>query len=193
MKPTYIHSYIQSLTDSEKQYVQDSKGDVYKVTPEHLLKISPWNYGDDRRIYEIDNDNYTIISVANACMIVNKQFANTIEKWEHKGKKYIANATGDKDPNEHAYLLSTLPSHSITNKTKSLLSQLPDDQTLSIQTNNGLSELKMVKHKGKIYYILIINEFLPRVKMYNMFGEFCQWANIKFCKPIFCETDKKYI
>ena len=182
-------SYIQALT----KYVQDNNGDVYKVTPEHFLKISPWKDGDDRRVYEIDNDNYSMLSFENACMIVNKQFANTVEKWEHKGKKYIANATGDKDPNEHAYLLSTLPSHSIVKKTTSILKQLPNKQSLSIQSNDGLSELKMVKHKGKIYYILIINEFLPRVKMYNLFGEFCQWANIKFCKPIFCETDKKYI
>ena len=82
-------SYIQALT----KYVQDSKGDVYKVTPEHFLKISPWKDGDDRRVYEIDNDNYSMLSFENACMIVNKQFANTVEKWEHKGKKYIANIT----------------------------------------------------------------------------------------------------
>jgi hypothetical protein len=182
-------SYLSQLT----KYVQDNQGDVYKVTPEHFLKMSPWKEGDDRRVYEIDNEDYSMLSCENACMIVNKQFANTIEKWEHNGKKYIANATGDKDPSEHAYLLSTLPSHSLIKKTKNLLKSLPDNQTLSFQTNDGLSELKMIKHKGKIYYILIINELLPRVKMYNLFGEFCQWANIKFCKPIFCETDKKYI
>ena len=51
----------------------------------------------------------------------------------------------------------------------------------------------MIKHKGKIYYILIINEFLPRVKAYNLFGEFVQWIGIKNCKPIFCETDNRYI
>ena len=182
-------SYIQALT----KYIQDNKGVVYKVTPNHFLQMSPWEDGDDRRVYEIDDEKFTMLTCENACMIVNKQFSNTVEKWEHKGKKYIANATGDKDPNEHAYLLSTLPSHSLIKKTRNLLSQLPNEQTLSIQSNDGLSELKMIKHKGKIYYILILNEFLPRVKMYNLFGEFCQWANIKFCKPIFCETDKRYI
>ena len=38
-----------------------------------------------------------------------------------------------------------------------------------------------------------INEFLPRVKAYNLFGEFVQWIGIKNCKPIFCETDNRYI
>ena len=47
--------------------------------------------------------------------------------------------------------------------------------------------------KGKIYYILIINEYLPRVKDYNMFGDFCQWIGIEHCKPIFNMTDRKYI
>ena len=28
---------------------------------------------------------------------------------------------------------------------------------------------------------------------YDTFGKFCKWANIKNIKPIFCETDKKYI
>ena len=182
-------SYIQALTN----YIQASDGNVYKVLPSHFLKLSPWKHGDDRRVYEIDNENYTMLTFENACMIVNKQFANTIEKWEHNGKKYIANALGDKDPNEHAYMLSLLPSHSITIKTENLLNELPDGQSLSISSNDGLSELKMIKHKGKVYYILIINEFLPCVKMYNMFGEFCQWANVKNCKPIFCETDKRYI
>ena len=177
----------------EKKYIQDSSDNVYKVMPTHFLKLSPWEDGEDRRVQEKDINGYKYISYKNACMIINNQFANTVEKWEHKGKKYIANATGDRDPNEHAYLLSTLPSHSIVKKTTSILNQLPNEQSLSIQSNDGLSELKMVKHKGKIYYILIINEFLPRVKMYNLFGEFCQWANIKFCKPIFCETDKRYI
>lgn len=182
-------SYALSLA----KFIQDKHGDVYKVTPGHFLKMSPWNYGDDRRVYEIDNEDYTLLTSDNACMIVNKQFAGTIERWEHNGKKYIASATDNKDISEHTYTLSMLPSHSIAIKTENLLNELPENQSISIQSNDGLSELKMVKHKGKIYYILIVNEFLPRVKMYNMFGEFCQWANIKNCKPIFCETDKKYI
>lgn len=185
MNTSYIHKFT--------KYIQSNNGEVYKVTPNHFLKMSPWKDGEDRRVYELDNENYSMLTFENACMIVNKQFANTVEKWEHKGKKYIANSLGDKDPNEHAYLLSTLPSHSVMKKTKDVLKILPNGQSLTIQSNDGLSELKMIKHKGKVYYILIINEFLPRVKMYNMFGEFCQWCNIKFCKPIFCETDKRYI
>ena len=56
-----------------------------------------------------------------------------------------------------------------------------------------MTELKLIKHKGKIYYILIVNEFLPRVQAYNLFGEFCQWCGIDQCKPIFCEDDNRYV
>ena len=57
---------------------------------------------------------------------------------------------------------------------------------------NG-NEFKMVKHKGKIYYCLIVNQYLPKVQLYNTFGQFCQMVNIKNVKPIFNETDKKYV
>ena len=175
------------------KYVQDNNGIVYKKMPNHLLKLSPWKDGEDRRIQERDIEGYTVINYKNACMIVNSQFDNTVEEWEHNGKKYIANALGNKNPFEHSYLLSTLPSHNIVLKeTKNLLNVVPNHM-VSISSEDGTQELKMIKNKGKIYYILIINEYLPRVKAYNMFGEFCQWIGIEHCKPIFNMTDRKYI
>lgn len=165
------------MSDKEKKYVQDKNEIVYKVMPTHLLKLSPWEDGEDRRVLEKDVDGYKVISYQNACMIVNTQFANKVEEWKFNGKKYIANSIGtNKNIKEYAYLLSTLPNH-----------------TLTITDNNSLNELKLIKHKGKIYYILIVNEYLPRVQMYNLFGEFCQWCGIDQCKPIFCETDNRYI
>ncbi len=165
------------MSDKEKKYVQDKNEIVYKVMPNHLLKLSPWEDGEDRRVMEKDIDGYKVISYQNACMIVNTQFANKVEEWKFNGKKYIANSIGtNKNIKEYAYLLSTLPNH-----------------TLTITDNNSLNELKLIKHKGKIYYILIVNEYLPRVQMYNLFGEFCQWCGIDQCKPIFCETDNRYI
>jgi hypothetical protein len=135
-----------------------------------------------------------MLSFENACLIVNKQFANTTEEWEHHGKKFIASPVSElKSANEYAAMLSLLPSHKVIKKSQSLLKELNDNQSITISSEDGLSELKMVKYKGKVYYILIVNADLPRVRTYNMFGEFCQWANIKHCKPIFNETDKKYL
>lgn len=184
-------SYLANLNI---KYIQTGDNDVYKITPDHFLKISPWKHGDDRRVYEIEDDNYRMLTFENACLIVNKQFANIDEKWEHHGKQFVAGAIAEnKSVNEHAAMLSLLPSHKIIKKSESLLKELNDSQSLTISSNNGLTELKMVKYKGKIYYILIVNADLPRVRTYNMFGEFCQWANIKHCKPIFNKTDNKYI
>lgn len=161
----------------DKLYIQHSNGDVYKVMKDHYLKISPWEYGEDRRVTEMETDEYRVITYKNAMMIVNNQFDNKVEEWQFNDKKFIANAIGsNKNIKEYSYLLSTLPNHS-----------------LSIQNNDGSSEFKMIKHKGKIYYILIVQNYLPRVQAFNMMGDFVQWVGIDHCKPIFCETDNRYL
>ena len=174
------------------KYLQSSyTGNIYKVMDKYLLQLSPWKDGDDRRVYEYNDEDMTIITYQNACMIVNKQFAETDEEWEHNGKKYKARAIVQRTPDEHAAMLSMLPTHYIKETTK-ILKSLPNENSITFEDENG-NEFKMVKHKGKIYYCLIINQLLPKVKLYNTFGEFCQLVNIKNVKPIFNETDKKYI
>ena len=162
------------------------------MMPTHLLKLSPWEDGEDRRVYEQDFDNYNVITYKNACMIVNKQFNDTVETWERNGKKYIANSIADNiNTTEHGYLLSTLPSHKVFLKDANSMMKYTDN--VSIESEDGTQELKLIRHKGKMYYILIIKEFLPRVKAYDLFGNFCQWIGIENAKPVFCETDMRYI
>ena len=166
-------------------------GNIYKVMDNYLLKMSPWKDGEDRRVYEYDDSEMSVITYQNACMIVNKQFSEIDEEWEHNGKKYKARALINKDINEHTAMLTLLPSHYIKESSK-ILKTLPDENSITFEDDDG-NAFKMVKHKGKIYYCLIINEYLPKVKLYNTFGKFCQMVNIKNVKPIFNETDKKYI
>lgn len=181
------------MKDDEKQYVLTYTGDVYKQVNDHLLKLSPWKQDEDRRVYEMDNDKYRIISYKNACMIVNKQFSEIKEEWYHNGQKYIADPIDSSiDTNKYASLISLLPSHKALVDSKELLKQLKDS-SLSIDSNNMLTQLKLVKHNGKIFYILIVNQDLPRVRAFNIFGEFLQWCNIKHCKPIYNDTHKKFI
>lgn len=176
----------------EDTYLQSSyTGNVYKVMNNYLLQMSPWKDGDNRRIYEYDDNDMHVITYQNACMIVNKQFSETDEEWEHNGKKYKARAIVQRDPEEHAALLSMLPSHYIRESVKTLKT-LPNENTITISNENG-DEFKIVKHKGKIYFALIINSYLPKVAIHDTFGKFCQWVNIKNLKPIYNETDKKYI
>ena len=174
-------NYLQSI----------NTGNIYKVMDNYLLKMSPWKDGEDRRIYEYENSDMTVVTYQNACMIVNKQFAETDEEWEHNGKKYKARAIVNKNIDEHTAMLSMLPSHYIKESTK-VLKTLPNENSISIADDQG-NEFKMIKHKGKIYYMLIINQFLPKVNLYDTFGKFCQMVNIKNVKPIFNVTDKKYI
>ena len=175
-----------------ENYILSYTGDVYKQLNTHFLKLSPWKDCEDRRVYEIDNNNYRMITYKNACIILNKQFDETTEEWTHNGKQYVADAINCTDVRKYASLLQLLPSHNALVESKKLLNKLADN-TLSIDSVDGLTQLKLVKHKGKIYYILIINEDLPRVRAYNVFGEFLQWCNIKHCKPIYNNDDKKFI
>ena len=176
---------------NDNTYLQASDGNVYKVMDKYLLKMSPWKDGDDRRIYEYDNEDMTIITYQNACMIVNKQFAETDEEWEHNGKKYKARAIANKNIEEHTAMLEMLPSHYIKESSR-ILKTLPNENSITIEDAKG-NAFKMIKHKGKVYYCLIVNQYLPKVQLYNAFGEFCQMVNIKNVKPIFNKTDKKYI
>ena len=165
------------ITDIAK-YVQDSSGLIYKILDNHFLKLSPWNENEDRRLVELENKKYRIIAYNNACMIINKQFDETEESWMYKGKHYLAytlNINTKDDIEDHTFKIKLLPNHSV----------ILDDM--------GKSELKLVKHKGKLYYILLINERLPRVKAYDLFGKFCQWVGVQHCKPVFCKTDNRYI
>ena len=40
----------------KENYILSYTGDVYKQLNTHFLKLSPWNDGEDRRVYEIDNN-----------------------------------------------------------------------------------------------------------------------------------------
>ena len=176
----------------DNNYLQSvHTGNIYKVMDNYLLKMSPWKDGEDRRLYEYEDEDMSVITYQNACMIVNKQYNETDEEWEHNGKKYKARAIVNKNIDEHTAMLSMLPSHYIKDSTK-ILKTMPDENSITFSDNKG-NEFKMVKHKGKIYYCLIINSYLPKVQLYNTFGEFCQMVNIKNVKPIFNETDKRYI
>ena len=175
----------------EDGYLQSKDGKIYKIMSTHLLQLSPWKDGEDRRLYEYNDDDMTVITYQNACMIVNKQFSESDEEWEHNGKKYKARAIVNKNIDEHTAMLSMLPSHYIKDS-ENILKTMPDENSISFSDCHG-NEFKMVKHKGKICYCLIVNQFLPKVQIYDTFGRFCQMVNIKNVKPIFNETDKRYI
>lgn len=177
------NNYVQSQTD----------GTIYKIMPDYLLKLSPWKDGEDRRVIETDIGSYKMITYKNACLIVNSQFREMKEEWTHHGKDFVAYPIKDQDEEERTYFLQALPSHSVIKKNAKAILNCDGVSTVSVTNEDGTQEFKMVKHKGKIYYILIINEYLPRVQAYNTLGEFCQWVGIRDCKPIYSKTDKKFV
>jgi len=175
------------------KYIQDKNTEiVYKVMDNYLLQMSPWEDGNDRRVHVMSDVQYDVITYQNACMIVNKQFAETDEGWKHNGKQYLARAISrSMSTDEHVAMLSMLPTHYVRDSNR-VISKMEDGSMISVSDHDG-NEFKMVKHKGKVYYMLIVNQILPKVKLYDTFGKFCQLVNIKNVKPIYCETDKRYI
>ena len=115
----------------EDGYLQSKDGKIYKIMSTHLLQLSPWKDGDDRRLYEYNDKDMTVITYQNACMIVNKQFTESDEEWEHNGKKYKARAITNKNIDEHTAMLSMLPSHYIKESTR-VLKTLPNDNSITI-------------------------------------------------------------
>ena len=144
----------------------------------------------------MDSDKYHRITYQNACMIVNKQFRETDESWEYNDKKFIAKKIKDDEYNEdmHIAMINMLPDHKINNDIMNIINNMPGDHIeYTINDTDSLNSFKIIRHKGKMYYMLINNNYLPKVQLYDMFGKFCQMVNIKNCKPVFCLTDKKYI
>ena len=184
--------------DNKPVYVEDNSGNIYKVMEKHFLQMSPLSkeQGNDRRVYELDTDNYHMITYQNACMIVNKQFRETNEEWEFNDKKFLAQKINDDTYNQdtHLALINMLPNHKVRNDIDNIIANIGEEHSEYIINNPDLlSTFKIIRHKGKTYYMLIINNYLPKVQLYDMFGKFCQMVNIKNCKPVFCLTDKKYI
>ena len=66
------------ITDINK-YVEDFKGNVYKIINDHYLMLSPCN-PNDKYVSELENDDFHIISYNNACMIIKKQYNALPEK-----------------------------------------------------------------------------------------------------------------
>lgn len=176
-------------------YILTYNGDVYKQTPKHWLKLSPWKDGEDRRAYEFDSDTCRVISFKNAAMIVNKQFHDTDEEWSREGIEYKASALPQHlDYKQHTAFLKMLPSHKVLlADSKNILQNMSDGGSLTVTSPDNMEELKLVKYNGKIYYILIVNQDLPRVRAYDTFGRFLRWCNIKNCKPVYNKTDEKFI
>lgn len=185
---------MKDINGQQTEFLQNSYGLVYKKMPTHYLQMSPWTDGQDRRITEIDYDNCKVITFANACMIVNKQFDETHETWTSKGKQY---KSGPVDPHqdieEKVATLSMLPNHKVRIQAEEIMSSISDNGTVTI--SEPMCNLKLCRHKGKLYYILIVDEtwVSGRAKAYDLFGKFCQWVGIKHVKPIFSITDKKFI
>ena len=47
----------------EDGYLQSKDGKIYKIMSTHLLQLSPWKDGDDRRLYEYNDKDSNIETI----------------------------------------------------------------------------------------------------------------------------------
>ena len=66
----FVYNNISMITDINK-YVEDFKGNVYKIINDHYLMLSPCN-PNDKYVSELENDDFHIISYNNAlyCLFI---------------------------------------------------------------------------------------------------------------------------
>ena len=72
---------------------------VYKFLSErgYLLKMSPWEPGEDRRVFNFDLSEYKKINASKAQAIINNQWDRDKRIWEYDGTMYFVYDSLDTD------------------------------------------------------------------------------------------------
>lgn len=166
----------------ESKFYINKKGIVYKTTkdPSILLKMSPWEIGEDRRLFTSEDKKITQIPSNKAMQLINEQFANYERTWEFNGKKYKILNSSEKGA---TYLDGR--------------GQYIKEVHHRIYENGYISVCELQYYlcwfRGKLYWLESDWEHYPQVQLYKFedinkmpsWDDFAQWTNVKNCKVIY--------
>lgn len=176
------------MKKTNTKFFLDKNNNVYKLTNDEttLLKLSPSEIGEDRRLFTSENKKITQIPYNKAMQLIDEQFANYERKWEFNGKKYKILKNSEKGA---TYLDGR--GHSI----KEVYHRIYENGYI------GVSELQyyLCWFRGKLYWLDCDWWHYPQVKLYNFedinkmpsIYDFAQWANLKNCKVIYDDSTEK--
>lgn len=167
------------------KYIISGNNEVYKVIPDedYVLKVSPWNIGEDRRLskYEI-GDDFKSVNFNKAREIINDQWDRDEREWDFDGHTYKVYNSKEKDYKTTFEYPSDIQ---------------PYEFEYSYTDTEGNSRMYMHRYylcmfQGKIYW-LQLSQYNPQVQLYNFidiytepsYRGFAQWTNVKHCKKIY--------
>lgn len=168
------------MKNHQVKFFIDKKYNVYKTTsnPSMLLKLSPWESGEDRRLFSFEQNfhKFNSINANKALELINYQFDNCCTEWIYNGELYVAfESSNDNNTTLEKFLP---PIHDFHDR--------------------GNFAYYLCHHNGKIFWALRSGHYYPRIPLYkftdinqepNLMTEFIKWTNVKHCKVIFKYID----
>lgn len=167
-----------------KFYIKDDiiYKEITSSDPTHLLKLSPWDMNEDRRIFDYNIKDYKTIDKSKAYCWINRQWDEDNREWEFNGFKYrVYNSfkTCFRYTFENRY--SDMIQHEFTTTYK------------WYNTNYAYKEKYFLcMYQGKIYWVEI-GQYCPQVRLYKFIdintgpklNDFVRWAKSNHCKKIY--------
>lgn len=150
------------------------KGDIYCYNPDkkYYLKVTNWNSGEDRRVYEIDSSKLIRLKPEKAYAMISKAWNSGIRTWIHDGETYSNEGEFPRD-------FGKVPFHTFKHT-----------YTAANGTTQSYHEkYKLVWHQGHIFWCEVY--YYPQLMLSRFNGLdkadkkiFAKWTNVKNCRPI---------
>ena len=167
-----------------KFFLDKKNNNVYKLTNDSstLLKLSPWEIGEDRRVFNFEKKEKKFVSIPfhKAMELINEQFANYERTWEFNGKRYKILNSSEKGA---TYL------DGIGQYIKEVYHRIYENGYVSV----SVLQYYLCWFRGKLYWMDSDWKYYPQVQLYKFedinkmpsWDDFAQWTNVKNCKVIY--------
>ena len=162
------------------------KGDiVYKFLSErgYLLKMSPWEPGEDRRVFNFDLSEYKKINTSKAQAIINNQWDRDKRIWEYDGTMYFVYDSLDTDYQfTYKEIRGKTTRHEFHTTWKDFESKI----------YKCISIFYLCMHQGKVYW-MTVDQYYPQARLYKFTDintkpdskDFVKWTKVTHCKKIY--------
>lgn len=162
-----------------KFYIKDNI--VYKEITSHeipyLLKMSPWQIGEDRRVFNFNIKDYKSIKENKAKELINKQWDEDEREWDFSGEHYIVYNSLQSDFKTTYNNPRNIKEHSFAN---------------TIGRMEFSVRYYICMFQGRLYWAEL-GGYYPQIKLYNFkdidtyprFNDFAQWTKASHCKKVY--------